>query len=265
MADLPPKGKEEACKTYIEQTKLLVALASAFLAAPIAILGLFLGKDALLLIGKHQSLFLTAEGSFILSVLAGYVVLGALAGSQDDGSFDVYRLATRIVSWLQLISYLLGLIIFVYLIQQIGEQAQANNHAASSLYLEQIAEVGPFPDGEDCPSSIVSHPAISVAARAITDSRKDVIGLLVEGSADARMLNEKTRKAFGTNAGLAQSRAECIKKQLLTVITPIVDQDFIKTSGRGPSIVDPSTVNREELGKDRHVRVFLIKRVKQSR
>jgi hypothetical protein len=48
-------------------------------------------------------------------VLAGYVVLGSLAGSQDDSSFDVFRPATRITSLVQFGAYLVGLVVFITL------------------------------------------------------------------------------------------------------------------------------------------------------
>ena len=40
-ADPNLDGKKEACKTYIEQTKLLVTLASAFIFAPAVLIPLF--------------------------------------------------------------------------------------------------------------------------------------------------------------------------------------------------------------------------------
>ncbi len=67
------EDKKEACKTYIEQTKLLVTLSSAFLVAPAAIHAFI----------KHTgiTIFIFAEVCFISSVLMGYVVLGTLSGS----------------------------------------------------------------------------------------------------------------------------------------------------------------------------------------
>jgi hypothetical protein len=107
-------GQKEACKTYIEQTKLLVALASAFIFAPPALLTLM--KDAHDVgVGNVLRMFVIAEALFVASVLAGYVVLGCVTGSQNDGSFDVFRLATRMSSILQLVFYLLGVTAFVVL------------------------------------------------------------------------------------------------------------------------------------------------------
>ena len=109
------EDKKEACKTYIEQTKLLVTLASAFLVAPLAALALIKGAEKFVLTDKQLMIFIVAESCFILSVLAAYVVLATVAGSQDKGTFDVYRLATRISSGIQLAMYLFGLIALDYL------------------------------------------------------------------------------------------------------------------------------------------------------
>jgi len=47
-------SKKEACKTYIEQTKLLVTLASAFLFAPAALIGILKDRAAVGLLGGQQ-------------------------------------------------------------------------------------------------------------------------------------------------------------------------------------------------------------------
>jgi hypothetical protein len=53
---------------------------------------------------------------FVSSVVLGYLTLGALAGSQDRGEYDVYRPATRNLSLASLITYLIGLGVFVVLV-----------------------------------------------------------------------------------------------------------------------------------------------------
>lgn len=107
-------GKSEACKTYIEQTKLLVTLSSAFLVAPPFVLSHSLSGLPTPL--ADLKLFFAAEFLFIGSILAGYIVLATIAGSQDDESFDVFRTATRVSSLLQLFLYLGGLFSFVFLV-----------------------------------------------------------------------------------------------------------------------------------------------------
>jgi hypothetical protein len=107
-------GKKEACKTYVEQTKLLVALSSAFLVAPPVVL--VRTSNQAVLSGQSFWWFVATEFCFVISVLLGYAVLASIAGSQDEGTYDVYRLATRTLSLLQLFSYLSRLVLFVVLI-----------------------------------------------------------------------------------------------------------------------------------------------------
>jgi hypothetical protein len=117
------EDKKEACGTYIEQTKLLVALASAFLVAPAAFLGLIRGeKGATTIISSNLRWLTLSETMFVASVLFGYVVLGCISGSQDDGTYDVYRRETRISSFVQLGLYLLGLIFFIALVYGVVQQ-----------------------------------------------------------------------------------------------------------------------------------------------
>ena len=52
----------------------------------------------------------------ITSILFGYAVLGSIAGSQHEGTFNVYRRATTVLSLAQLALYLLGVITLALLI-----------------------------------------------------------------------------------------------------------------------------------------------------
>ena len=106
-------GRKDACKTYIEQVKLLVTLASAFVVAPAAMIPLFSGTGRM--IASHDVImrFFKAELAFIGSVLAGYFALATIAGYQHRNDFNVYRRATRIVSIIQVLAYLFGLWQFV--------------------------------------------------------------------------------------------------------------------------------------------------------
>lgn len=106
-------GRKEACKTYVEQTKLLVTLASALIFAPAAIIGLL--KDNPFVERWLGWQLIAAEIAFVASVLCGYIALGSVSGSQDDGSFNVYRTATRYSSLAQFGFYLLGMGLFVWL------------------------------------------------------------------------------------------------------------------------------------------------------
>jgi hypothetical protein len=113
------ENRKEACKTYVEQTKLLVTLASAFIVVPPTALGLFKSSASVKLSENSYISFLFSEASLVLSVILGYLALGSIAGSQDDGSFNVYRPATRIFSIMQIALYLSGVIIFLILVKQV--------------------------------------------------------------------------------------------------------------------------------------------------
>jgi hypothetical protein len=110
-------GKADALKTFVEQTKLLVTLASGFIVAPAAAVSLFRSSERTPAVHLSLRLFFSAEILLILSVVMGYVVLGSIAGSQFSGDFNVYRPATRLFSVLQLLLYLGGLSCFVFLIR----------------------------------------------------------------------------------------------------------------------------------------------------
>src|SRR5262249_30311916 len=109
------EGQKEAVKTYIEQTKLLVTLASTFLFAPAGLVTILKDRTSTRLDGSQLFWFVAVEIVFILSVLAGYVVLASLSGSQATNEFNVYRPATRISSLIQFGTYVLGLIMFMKL------------------------------------------------------------------------------------------------------------------------------------------------------
>lgn len=109
-------GKFEALKTFMEQTKLLVSLASGFVLAPPAVISFLRRPDGKSPPALPWGRFLWAEALLISSILAGFVVLGTVAGSQYDGSFDVYRPASRAFSICQFALYILGIAVFLYMI-----------------------------------------------------------------------------------------------------------------------------------------------------
>jgi hypothetical protein len=107
-------ARKEAVKTYIEQTKLLVALSSAFVLAPAGVVAVLKDRAAVGLTPAQLAWFIVADVLFIFSVFMGYVVLGTIAGYQHLNKFDVHRSATRNCSLLQIFSYVVGLIVFMY-------------------------------------------------------------------------------------------------------------------------------------------------------
>ncbi len=108
------EGRLEACKTFIEQTKLLVTLASAFVVAPAAVIAV-----SKLRIDKW---IVIAEILFIVSVLSGYMALGAVAGSQHKGEFNVYKGELKWTGRIQFYSYFIGLWFFMYWLITHGNQ-----------------------------------------------------------------------------------------------------------------------------------------------
>src|ERR1043165_156139 len=98
------EAKNEACKTYLEQTKLLITLASAFIIAPVA----FFDKEQIL---KYFSLWM--EACFVFSAFLGYVVVGTISGRQFKKEFNLYRRGTRIFSLAQIGAFFTGLIILL--------------------------------------------------------------------------------------------------------------------------------------------------------
>jgi hypothetical protein len=110
------QNKIDACQTYIEQTKVFVSLASLFVLAPAGLVSVSEAFSKRL--ANHLFLVWSAESLFIASILLGYLTLGSLAGSQDDGTYDIYRPATRILSVASITSYLVGLILFVKVLAQ---------------------------------------------------------------------------------------------------------------------------------------------------
>ncbi len=115
MSETVSEGRKEAVKTYIEQTKLLVTLASAFLFAPAGLIAILKDRSASHLTFEQIGWFIGAEICFIVSVIGGYIVLATIAGSQDAGKFNVYRPATVAASLCQFFAYVAGLVIFLWL------------------------------------------------------------------------------------------------------------------------------------------------------
>jgi hypothetical protein len=116
------EGRKEACKTFLEQTKLLVTLASAFVVAPAAMIPLFSGTGRIMASQDVITRFFWAELAFIFSVLAGYFTIATIAGSQHRNDFNVYRPGTRIISIIQILAYLFGLWQFVQFLLLILKQ-----------------------------------------------------------------------------------------------------------------------------------------------
>jgi hypothetical protein len=107
------------------------------------VLGLFFGKDGIRLLGDYKVSFIAAESCFVLSVFWGYLVLGSLAGSQDKGTYNVHRTATRIISWFQIVTYLIGAGLFVTLLLTLPEPPNPDSkHSTFTTALGLVPELG---------------------------------------------------------------------------------------------------------------------------
>lgn len=120
----------EAVKTYVEQTKLLVTLASVFMVAP--------AVTTIALAEANFFWFACSEVMFVLSVLLGYIVFGSIAGSQDEGDYNVYRRATCWSSLAQFFSFLVGICAFFMLVST-GAPSEENHRAISGLIVPDHA------------------------------------------------------------------------------------------------------------------------------
>jgi hypothetical protein len=110
------EGRIEAIKTFSEQTKILITLASGFVLAPPAVLSFLRRPDGKAAPAVPWGRFTCAEGLLLASICCGYLVLSTIAGYQHQGIYDVYRSATRVFSLLQIGLYLAGVILFLFMI-----------------------------------------------------------------------------------------------------------------------------------------------------
>lgn len=117
-----PKG--DACKTYLEQTKLLVTLSSAFIIAP----AFFSEK-----VNVFSCLSICMEICFILSVFVGYIVFGTISGTQHKGDYNVYNFGTRLFSFIQIGLFIIGLSLLIVNISLSMKSADRNQPDQSDI------------------------------------------------------------------------------------------------------------------------------------
>lgn len=110
------EGRKEALKTFSEQTKILITLASGFVLAPPAVLSFLRKPDGKAMPALPWGRFGWAEGLLLGSIFVGYLVLSTIAGSQHQGIYNVHRLATRFCSLLQIGLYLAGVVLFLSMV-----------------------------------------------------------------------------------------------------------------------------------------------------
>jgi hypothetical protein len=115
MTDEDRENHKLAVDRYLDQIKILSALATALLLAPAAIQVISDRLKAAQTNGvgmlNTKSLALAANVAFLLVIILSYVIYSTLVGEINRGTFNVYRTATRIFSLAQLILLAIGLIL----------------------------------------------------------------------------------------------------------------------------------------------------------
>ena len=253
-------GPQEACKTYIEQTKLLVTLASAAVAAPVALIPLIAGKAAVVTPAALDRV-LWFEGFFLASILAGYVVLGTIAGSQHDNAFNVHRRATRISSFIQIGCYLMGLYLFVVAARFIALQpAPGPSSDVSRLEIFRLdQELPPFDSGSATQTAGDLRDAICKARQQLAAT--GTTNVLVVGRHDAMPLSPSARRTFGSNMGLSTERAATIETMLRDAVacpTPPLTGAWSVASGprNAPGAGSPAPVTIGVSAEDRKADIY---------
>jgi hypothetical protein len=103
--------RQAACDTFLDQTKQLMTLASAFVFAPAAVVG-WTSATISAQLKEHLDSLIWVESVFLLSLICGYVTIGTIAGTQNSGQYDVYRPAPRVAANAQFALYVVALFLF---------------------------------------------------------------------------------------------------------------------------------------------------------
>jgi len=114
MTDEDRENHKLAVDRYLDQIKVLSALATALLLAPAAIQVISDKMKAVQSAGvgilTTKLIALYANIAFLLVIVLSYMIYSTLVGEINRGTFNVYRVATRIFSIAQLILLAVGLI-----------------------------------------------------------------------------------------------------------------------------------------------------------
>jgi p-aminobenzoyl-glutamate transporter AbgT len=98
--------------TYLEQVKIVTALATTLLITPTVILTMLTEQSVLDRIQAHlppwRDLLLATNIAFLLCILCTYFIYSSVVGQTKEGKHDIYRTATRAFSITQFVLLLLG-------------------------------------------------------------------------------------------------------------------------------------------------------------
>lgn len=120
MSESNKEDKKFAIEKYLDQVKILTALATALLISPNAFLIIRKADAEALQVFESAKIFLSvANILFLLSIIMTYFIYSSIVGNVNEGIYDVYRPATRIFSLIQLLGIVVGcvaLLIFFFMI-----------------------------------------------------------------------------------------------------------------------------------------------------
>jgi hypothetical protein len=123
MAKENLENRKLAVERYLDQIKILSALATALLLAPAAIQVISDRTKATVASATElqctRLLSLSANVAFLLVILVSYLIYSSLVGEINRGTYDVYRKATRLFSIAQIVILGIGLILLTVVFYRI--------------------------------------------------------------------------------------------------------------------------------------------------
>jgi len=122
MSNESGNPKKYAVEKYLEQVKILTALATALLLPPNAIIAFKSDgiESAVGALDPGVKIWLLIMNiSFIAVIIMTYFIYSAIVGHAHDGEYDIYRPAARIFSILQFAGILLGCIALIVLFSKL--------------------------------------------------------------------------------------------------------------------------------------------------
>jgi len=117
------ENRKLAVERYLDQIKILSALATALLLAPAAIQVVSQRtKEATVSSIELQCtrlLSLSANVAFLLVIVVSYLIYSSLVGEINRGTYNIYRPATRVFSIAQLVILGIGLVLLTIVFYRI--------------------------------------------------------------------------------------------------------------------------------------------------
>jgi len=133
------------------------------------------------------------------------------------------------------------------------------NQAHFTMGAEQIGSIGPFPLGKAALKDEQTIEQFRTLGHSLEQSPahdKAVLVILI-GSADRQRLHGALQSTFDSNVGLAQARAEWVRKQLLNMFPGIVGQFRFLLLTSGPKKTE-GKMSAEAMKEDRIVEIWAL-------